>query len=117
MAIKYVVNEEKRTVTAILEGTQFDAVNRINNRMHNTDWEINSYDVPDKFLMPNKFVTTVKCDERDEFDVKFGMERAKKVVLDNYYNSMNKRIAKWTASILEVVDRFVILPDEVAIRT
>lgn len=106
MAIKYVVNEKKRSVTAILEGTQYDAVNRINNRLHNTDWGIDVNDSPEKFIMPDKFVATIFCDERDEFNVKFGKRRAKKVVLDNYYKSMNKRIKHFAASIRVLIQRF-----------
>ena len=117
MAIKYVVNHEKKSVTAILEGTKFDAINRINNRIHNTDWYLDPYDVHEKFLMPDKFVSTVKCDERDEFDVGFGMERAKKVVLDNYYHSMNKRIKKWTTSMADMIGRFMKMPDVIEITT
>lgn len=106
MAIKYVVNEEKRSVTAILEGTKFDAVNRINNRLRETDWEIDPYGALSKFLMPNKFVATVKCDERDVFNEQFGRDRAKKVVMDNYYKSMNKRIRHFEVSLRDTVQKF-----------
>lgn len=106
MAIKYVVNEKKKCVTAILEGTKYDAVNRINNRLHNTGWVVDVNDCNEKFMMPDKFVATIFCDERDEFDAEFGEQRAKKVVLDNYYKSMNKRIKHFEASIRVLVQRF-----------
>lgn len=111
MAIKYVVNEEKRTVTAILENTQFDCVNRINNKLHNTKWEIEKWNAPKEYLMPARFVATVHCDERDDFDAEFGKERAKKVVLDNYYKSMDKHLAKFVDSLIEVNSRFFETPE------
>lgn len=115
MAIKYVVNEEKRSVTAILEGTKFDCVNRINNKLHNTGWEIEKWSVPEKYIMPNKFVATVHCDERDEFDVEFGKSRAKKIVLDNYYKSMDKHEDHFREFLIEVNGRFFKTPEAVKI--
>ena len=90
------LTRKKKSVTAILEGTEFDAVNRINNRLRNANipWYIVTENVHPELIMPNKFVATVKCDERDVFSVEFGRDRAKKVVMDNYYKSMNKRIHK-----------------------
>ena len=113
MAIKYVVNESKRSVTAILEGTKFDCVNRINNKLHNTKWEIDKWDAPKEYLMPEKFVATVRCDDRDTFDVEFGKNRAKKVVLDNYYKSMDKHLAKFVDSLIEVNSRFFETPEAI----
>lgn len=117
MAIKYVVNEEKRTVTAILEGTKFDCVNHINNRLHNTKWEIEKWDAPREYLMPEKFVATVHCDERDEFNVEFGKKRAKKIVLDNRRKSMDKHLAKFIESLIEVNSRFFDTPEYVKNNT
>ena len=34
----------------------------------------------------------MSCDEQDEFDVEFGMKRAKKILLDNYHKSMDKKV-------------------------
>lgn len=106
MAIEYVVNEEKRSVTAILRGTKFDAVNRINNRLRDTDWEIDPCGALDKFLMPDKFVATVKCDERDTFNEQFGRGRAKKIVMDNYHKSLNKRVRNFEVSLRHTVQKF-----------
>ena len=111
MAIKYVVNEEKRTVTAILEGTKFDCVNRINNKLHNTDWEIDKWDVPKNLLMPEKFVATVRCDERDTFNAEFGKNRARKIVLDNYYKSMDKHLGNFREELIEINSRFFETPE------
>lgn len=89
--INYIVVPERRMVKAILEDTTYDAYNKINKMLASTPFCACS----DKYLMPNRFVAVVHCDERDEFDAEFGKRRAKKIVLDNYYKSLDKRIAKF----------------------
>lgn len=91
MAIKYIIIPEKKAVKALLENTRYDAVNKISKIMRDTKFCACS----EKYLMPDRFVTTVTCDECDEFDVDFGMKRAKKIVLDNYEKSIKKRIARF----------------------
>lgn len=87
--IKYIVVPERRMIKAILENTEYDACNKIAKMLRDTPFCAFS----DRYLMPNRFVATVVCDERDEFNEKFGKERAKKIVLDNYYKSLDKKIA------------------------
>lgn len=87
--IKYIIIHERRTVKAILENTQYDACNKIAKMMKDTPFCA----ISNKYLMPNRFVVEVPCDERDEFNVEFGMKRAKKILLDNYHKSMDKKIA------------------------
>lgn len=94
--IKYVIIPERRMVKAILENTTYDAYNKINKMLGGTPFCACS----DKYLMPNRFVATVPCDERDEFNVEFGKSRAKKIVLDNYYKSLDKRIDKFREDVL-----------------
>ena len=91
MAIKYVVIPEKRMVKAFLENTEFDACHKIDKMLQDTPFCVYS----EKYLMPNRFVAQVVADERDEFNVEFGKARAKKIVLDNYYKSLDKKIAKF----------------------
>ena len=91
MAIKYVVIPEHKMVKAILENTEYDAYNKINKMLRDTTFCACS----DKYLMPNRFVAKVTCDERDDFDPEFGKARAKKIVLDNYYKSLDKKVAKF----------------------
>lgn len=91
MAIKYVVVPERKMVKAILENTECDACNKIDKMLRNTPFCVYS----EKYLMPNRFVAQVIADERDEFNEEFGKARAKKIVLDNYYKSLDKKIAKF----------------------
>lgn len=96
--IKYIVIPEKKTVIATLEHTEWDAFNKISKMVRGTDFCV----VPrDKFLMPDRFKVKIVCDERDEFNEEFGKKRAKKVLLDNYYKSLDKRIAKFREAALE----------------
>lgn len=94
--VKYIVIPERRTVKAILENTTYDACNKIAKMMRETPFCA----VSKKYLMSNRFVAEVVCDERDEFDVEFGKERARKIVLDNYYKSLDKKIAYFKEDLL-----------------
>lgn len=89
--VKYIVVPERRMVKAIIENTEYDAYNKINKMLRDTPFCACS----EKYLMPNRFVAQVIADERDEFDPEFGKARAKKIVLDNYYKSLDKKIAKF----------------------
>ena len=94
--IKYIVVPERRMVKAILENTTYDACNKINKMMADTPFCVCS----NKYLMPHQFVTEVFCDDRDEFNEEFGKARAKKIVLDNWRKSLNKRIDKFREDML-----------------
>jgi hypothetical protein len=90
--IKYFVNEDKRQVIAVLENTKWDAFNKIEKMMADTEFCL----VPcEKYTMPSQFKVVVTCDPRDEFDVEVGKKIAKKRVLKNYYASLDKRIGKF----------------------
>ena len=99
--VKYIVVPERRMVKAIIENTEYDAYNKINKMLRETPFCTCS----DKYLMPNRFVASVYCDERDEFDVEFGKARAKKIVLDNYYKSLDKKLARFRKDTLALNSR------------
>lgn len=90
--IKYFVNEDKRQVIAVLENTKWDACNKIEKMIAETEFCLA---ICNKYLMPNQFKVTVTCDPRDEFDVEVGKKIAKKRLLKNYYVSLDKRVAKF----------------------
>jgi hypothetical protein len=89
--VKYIVIPERRMVKAMIENTEYDACNKIAKMLRDTPFCA----VSEKYLMPNRFVAQVVCDERDEFSEEFGKARAKKIVLDNYYKSLDKKIARF----------------------
>lgn len=95
--IKYFVNKQKRQVIAVLENTKWDAYNKIDKMIADTEFCM----VPNnKYLMPSQFKVTVTCDPRDEFNVEVGKKIAKKRVLKNYYASLDKRVSKFTEAAL-----------------
>ena len=90
--IKYFVNEEKRQVIGLLEGTRWDAINKINKMILDTDFCLC---MCGKYEMPDEFKAIVTCDPADEFDVEVGKQIAKKRILDRYYPALDKRVNKF----------------------
>lgn len=70
---EFVVNEEKRTVTAIMTNTSNNA-RRCLFRMDNKA----AFICGTELNLPNKIVATVHCAEEDEFDAEVGKRLAKK---------------------------------------
>ena len=99
--INYIIIHEHKTVKAILENTEYDACNKISKMLRDTPFCA----VSKKYLMPNRFVVEVQCDERDEFDVEFGMKRAKKILLDNYHKSLDKKVARFRKDVLAMNEK------------
>ena len=97
MAIKYFVNEERWQVIGLLEDTTWDAYNKISKMIRDTDFCIAP---SEKYMMPSQFRAVVTCDPLDNFDVKKGMEIAKKRILDRYYSALDKRVDKFRESVL-----------------
>jgi hypothetical protein len=95
--IKYFINEEKRQVIGLLEGTQWDAYNKISKMIRDTDFCVAP---SDKYMMPNEFRAVVQCDPADEFNVAEGKRIAKKRILDRYYASFDNRINKFREAVL-----------------
>jgi hypothetical protein len=97
MAIKYFVNEEKRQVIGLLENTRWDAINKINKMMRDTEFCV----VPSKkYQMATEYRVVVQCDDRDEFNPDVGKNIAKKRILDRYYTALDKRVDKFREAAL-----------------
>lgn len=94
--VKYIVVPERRLIKAIIEHTRYDACNRIDKMLRDTPFCA----VSKKYLMPDNFIAEVYCDERDEWNEEFGKARAKKIALDNYYKSLDKKIARFREDML-----------------
>ena len=95
--IKYFVNEEKRQVIGLLDNTLWDAYNKINKMMRDTDFCVAP---SEKYMMPSEFRVVVQCDPSDEFSVEEGKKIAKKRILDRYYPSLHKRVDKFREAAL-----------------
>lgn len=89
--VDYVVNEEKRTVTAILCGTR-DGARDLLRKMYNgqAPYAYGDAEVLIALELPNKFVATARCAEGDTFDVEVGKKLAKKKLLTKYDRARTK---------------------------
>lgn len=94
--INYIVNEEKRTCTAYLEGVRNGMITMVNKRLaHFGLYGIrsypNSFDGKD-FLtavvddIPDKVVVTVRCSPEDEFNPETGCALARARLLKKMYD-------------------------------
>lgn len=88
-SIKYVVNEKKRTVVAIMEDTRNDVVYYLANKDPYYTWRMT-----DSFFfdMKEKYVGVAKCHEKDEFSPDYGKLIARTRLLVKYYEDFNNRL-------------------------
>lgn len=94
--IKYFVNEDKRQVIGLLDGTRWDAYNKISKMVRDTDFCV----VPnEKYMMADKFRAVVQCDPSDTFNAEEGKRIAKKRILDRYYAALDKRVNKFISAV------------------
>lgn len=90
--IKYFINSDKKQVIGLLENTRWDAYNKINKMIRDTDFFVVC---SDKYMMPSEFRVVVQCDDRDEFDPEVGKQKAKERLLKRYYAALDKRVSKF----------------------
>lgn len=97
MAIKYYPIPEKRQMVAVLSDCKWDAFNKIDKIMRETGFcfSPNGAKEYNMYLMPDTFRVVLNCDERDEYTIKEGQERAKEKLMKNYHRSMNKRLNRF----------------------
>lgn len=108
--IKYFVNEEKRQVVGLLDGTQWDAYNKIAKMIRDTDFCV----VPnEKYMMPTEFRAVVQCDPKDEFIPEVGMKYAKERILSRYYAALDKRVSKFFDAALVLNGKIFETPEAV----
>ena len=108
--IKYFINEEKRQVIGLLDDTQWDAINKINKMMLDTDFCLCACK---KYMMPHEFRVVVTCDPSDEFDAEVGKRIAKKRILDRYYTSLDKRVSEFFNAMLVLNGKVFKTPEEI----
>ena len=102
MAIKYIVLEEKKQVIAVLSNTSNDAYNKAMKMCRELSERCPNIYIcpnPNKMKMPNSFRVTVPCDPEDEFNPEIGKDIAKRICLENYYKSLDKRIDRFVADL------------------
>lgn len=84
----YEVPEQKKTI-AVLENTSYDAVNQIAKVIGDTNSLCFN---PNKYLMNSNYRAVVVCHPEDEYNSEEGKRRAKKKLLDHYYEQLDKRL-------------------------
>lgn len=105
MAIKYYEIPEKRQVVAVMPGTKYDGVNKIQKLLNKAGYNfcpMSEREFED-YIMPDDFKVIVTCDERDEYSFEVGKQIAKQRLLSNYRKSLNKRVGKFHDSVAQFV--------------
>ena len=94
-SIKYYVNEEKRTVVAVMEDTSNSVVDFIlanNNNVNISTLNEKKYQIKDKYL------AKAVCHKDDVFDVEVGKEIAKYKVLFLHYKDFYNKVNEWVCN-------------------
>ena len=91
--MKYYINEEKQTVTAVMEVSRTCVYQYIDD-----NWKVPIFLKQSKTLdaleMPTKFVGVARCMEGDVFDLNVGKKIARGKALRKYNKSFKKRLIK-----------------------
>lgn len=88
--VTYVIDEEARTVKAIIKNTKYDAINSIRRASKNIGVNLN-----DSFLLRSTYIGTAICSENDNFDVKTGMLIARKKAIIKYNKAKVSKMNKF----------------------
>lgn len=92
--IEYYVNEEKKTVTAVLIGVRREMVNMFEKKFNNAGFSVcvdfwlsgkNDALFDAMKFIPDKLVATATCAPEDEFDVEFGCSLARMRLIEKLY--------------------------------
>lgn len=103
--IRYYIDEEKRTVVAVMDDCEYDAIDVLQ-KMGIRKITHNGYNL-DKFMMNTSYCGKAKCSPDDEWDEKYGMALARNRMLENYYRSRATALMKAETvlqNILEEID-------------
>ena len=95
MAIKYYIDEENKTVVAVLKGTMFDAHKTIMKCVGRSEESFFGCTPTWNTLIPDSFTGKAKCSEHDVWDVEIGKAVAKQKCLEKYYKAKDNAIFKW----------------------
>lgn len=102
MAIRYVVNEEKRTVVAVIDNCAGDALSAIRKMTTNGVFAYaplftNKYDIDDTF------VGMAKCNPEDVWDADVGKELARKRVISKHDKAVREALMKFHKEIVNLM--------------
>ena len=92
--IEYYVNEEKKTVTAVLIGVRKEMANMFEKKFMNAgfsayrnEWFLNRDSALHEAMktIPDKIIASATCAPEDEFDVEFGCSLARMRLIEKLY--------------------------------
>lgn len=112
--IKYYVNEEKRTVTAVWEGNpvKYALVEFFRERCGTlskniTNWSpAEEFSIEDKLNLPQRFVGVAYCNENDVFDAEVGKNIARLKLECKVTLAVNKCIARYRDAMKKYFEEF-----------
>lgn len=114
-------NNSKKTTTAVIKDSTFDAVKHIARKLGIDVDEYDEYDdceemqmcenleicmrVPcaDKAIMNKRYSGTVTCDDRDTYDEAVGEDEAVKKAMANHNRGFMKAIVRWQSALIKQV--------------
>lgn len=105
----YIVNEEKRKVVCLIEGTKYFFLNFANDNFvlspecFDNPWGKVYNNMHDRLVMPNRFCGVATCSEEDEWDEEIGKLIAYSRAKDNLIKSFFKRATFF----INTVDRHI----------
>lgn len=83
--IKYYIDEYERTIVAVMEDCEYDAI-KILNKMGIMNIDYKGYNL-DKFMINSTYRGKAKCSPDDEWNEGEGIRIARNRMLENYYRA------------------------------
>lgn len=90
--IFYYIDEEKRTIVAIMRECEYDAIDVLQ-KMGIRNIYHDGYRM-DKFMMNPIYRGKAKCSPEDEWDEEYGMKLARNRMLANYYRAQSMALMR-----------------------
>ncbi len=100
--IRYYIDEEKRTVVAVMDDCEYDAIDVLE-KMGISNINHDGYNM-DKFMMNPIYRGKAKCSPDDEWDEEYGMALARNRMLENYYRSRALALMKAETIIQNILE-------------
>lgn len=103
MRMRHFVNEDKRIVTTVIEGAEWDAINSIRKAVHvaGEGWLIANAKYS---FIANKFIGIAYCHPEDKFDVKVGIEVSKHKALTQYRKAVQRELEQYAQRLEQTVE-------------
>ena len=101
--VKYFVNEEKRTVVAVLEGTKDLFIDFIYDNNGLFSLHDHYYDYDSRYSLSNRFVGIAKCSVNDEWNEQLG----KLIAFDRLKEKVNNSFVKCANKYVEDIDKSI----------